>query len=251
MHNYSGYDSAGLSIGAYIAGKGYWVTPNVTDDSDDRDAANYSVGVEAVADRTVWIAWRMVNGLEGGTYAGTMVWTGTHTFQGNNAFSGHNTFSGVTEFTNASPVVFSHSLTASAGTSTFTGIQCNGTLNVTAGVVFPSGCVVQIADKIIHTGTAGYEELRGATQGTGDLTINPWEQYLWICPTLGTPRTWTLNHPPGNAIVETTVIFPAPSAGNPLTLSDGGTLVILGVGIFKSVVIIFDGTAWRVKASHT
>ena len=82
MHNYSGQDSAGLSIGAYIAGKGYWVTPNVTDDSNDRDAANYSVGVEAVADRTVWIGWRMVNGLEGGSYPGVITWTGQQTFSG-------------------------------------------------------------------------------------------------------------------------------------------------------------------------
>lgn len=82
MHYYSGQDSAGLSIGAYIAGKGYWVTPHVPDDSNDRDAANYSVGVEAVADRTVWIGWRMVNGLEGGTYPGVITWTGQQTFSG-------------------------------------------------------------------------------------------------------------------------------------------------------------------------
>lgn len=251
MHTYPGQESSSLSIGPYIAGKGYWVTPVVADDNNSRDAANFTIGVEAVIDRSVWLCWRMVNGLEGGTYPGDIAWNGSQTWNGAESHNGTEIHAGVVSFTNAAPVVFAHSLTASAGTTTLVALQVNGATTLSGGLALPSGSVAQVADKIVHVGTSGYEERRGTAGSASSVTINPWEQDLWVCPTLVAPCTWTLNHPPGNAVVETTVIFPSPSVGNTLALSDGGNIAVLGLGLYKSAVIIFDGTAWRVKASHT
>ncbi len=71
-----------FTAGAYVAGKGYWVTVQVPDDNDDRDAASYSIGLEGVTDRTNWLAWRMVNGLESNAvpYPAAIRWGGAHTF---------------------------------------------------------------------------------------------------------------------------------------------------------------------------
>jgi hypothetical protein len=76
--NYNGQDP--FTANAYIAGKGYWLTVYLATDEDDRDAASVSVGLEGVTDRTNWLAWRMVNGLEGGTYGAVITWNGAQTF---------------------------------------------------------------------------------------------------------------------------------------------------------------------------
>lgn len=247
MHNYSGQDSAGLSIGAYIAGKGYWVTPNVTDDSNDRDAANYSVGVEAVADRTVWIGWRMVNGLEGGTYGGAITWTGP------TVFSGGFTVSGAASFTNVvTGVSFTKGITVAGGTSTFaTAVQVNGTLNVTSGAVFPAGCVIQVGEKTIFAGDAAYEAKRSSTPGTGNRTIELWKADLWLSPSQPSAAVWTLTHPPTGEIIEATVMWFG--SGSKLSLQDpsfGFPLIELNVGSYLACKLIFDGTSWRVSASN-
>lgn len=245
MHNYFGQDSAGLSIGAYIAGKGYWVTPNVTDDSNDRDAANYSVGVEAVADRTVWIGWRMVNGLEGGTYPGGITWNGAQSF------------GGLVTFTSLLAPQFSHGLSVLAGTTVLQVTNVSGAMNtlapltVSAGLALPVGSITQVADKIIHTGANAYRAMRAAASPSTSVVLSAWEQDLWIVPTLAASRTYSLTHPPNNEIVEATFYFEAPSLSNSLGLSDGGVFVTLGNGAYKTVTVIYTGTAWIVKNAIT
>ena len=81
MIAYPGQDDYSGEVGAYIAGKGYWVIPNIAEDSDDRDAASAMIAAEGALDRTTWIGWRMVNGLEGGEYPGAITWNSAHTFE--------------------------------------------------------------------------------------------------------------------------------------------------------------------------
>ncbi|MFO0588845.1 MAG: hypothetical protein U0441_14945 [Polyangiaceae bacterium] len=250
-HPYPGQDSAGLVINPYIAGKGYFVIPDVPDDNDDRDAGSVGVGVEALTDRTVWIGWRMVNGLEGGTYPGTIVWTGSHTFQGNNVFSGHNTFSGVVEFTNAvTGVTFATGITVSAGTSSFHNVDVEN-LNVGGDAVFAAGNVIQVASKTIYTGDEAYEAKRSSTPGTGNRTIELWKADLWLSPSQPAPATWTLTHPPTGEIIEATVMWFG--SGSKLALQDpsfGLPLIELNAGSYLACKLIFDGTSWRVSASN-
>lgn len=87
---YAGQDP--FTAGAYVSGKGYWLTVQVPDDNDERDAASYAVGLEGITDRTNWIAWRMVNGLESNVapYPAAIIWGGAHTF--NNAVTFENDF---------------------------------------------------------------------------------------------------------------------------------------------------------------
>jgi len=87
MLAYNGQDAYSGEVGAYIPGKGYWVIPDAAQDSDDRDAATSMILAEGALDRTNWIGWRMVNGLEGGEYDGDITWNGTHTHAGQVFFS--------------------------------------------------------------------------------------------------------------------------------------------------------------------
>lgn len=71
-HNGYGTDDPNAIIpGSPTAGYGEYPGAVVADDEDDRTAANAMAGVEALLDRTNFLAWRMLNIIEGGVYAFT------------------------------------------------------------------------------------------------------------------------------------------------------------------------------------
>lgn len=77
MTPYEGIDPADAVIpGVLTANKGEWPTPQVPDDADERDAANQEIKIQALTDRTNFLAHRMVNVQEGGgPYAGPIQFT--------------------------------------------------------------------------------------------------------------------------------------------------------------------------------
>lgn len=56
-HTYTEQDP--MAIPAYVSGQGGWHTITVPDDGDERNAAEPGVGLEALADRTVWLRHRV------------------------------------------------------------------------------------------------------------------------------------------------------------------------------------------------
>jgi hypothetical protein len=73
MHPYPGIDDANAVIpGSPAAGYGAWPgTIQIPDDADKRDAANAEVGMEALTDRSNYLAWRSINIVDGGSYTFT------------------------------------------------------------------------------------------------------------------------------------------------------------------------------------
>lgn len=246
MHPYPGQDATGFTPGIYVPNKGYWITPNVADDGNDRDAANAMIAVEGALDRTVWIAWRFVNGMQGGTYPGAITWNGSQVFNGGVTFAAGGAF-----VCNRAQPEFTSGLHVTAGQTNLDGaVDIDGSLTAHGGAAFPAGSVVQLGDVIVHAGTAAYRELRKATGPSVDATVNLWEADLWIAPLIGTDKTWTLAHPPGNAVVEAFVDMPSAGAGH-LTLSDGGSILSIGTAVARTAHLIYNGSLWRVAGSST
>lgn len=54
-------DTDQLPVPFYIAGLGEWSNVTIPDDGDDRNAAVAGVGMEALADRTTWLRYRIEN----------------------------------------------------------------------------------------------------------------------------------------------------------------------------------------------
>lgn len=224
---------------AYIAGKGFWIVPNVAEDSEDRDAANFGIGVEGVIDRTNWLAWRMVNGLEGGTYGGDIVWNGTQTFNDTVTVNGDATFKGTSTFDDE--------------------VQFNSLVEMQANVNFYS--LVQFGDPVVftettqHLGLNAYRVLRKTTVADGaGVVLQPWKYDFIIASVLTANRSWSLDVPPGNACVEVTIWLSSTVGGFQLTLQTTGsvgTIATLGAGNKLSVVLVFNGTDWVVKSSNS
>ena len=73
MHIYPGTNAPGSPVipTSPTAGTGWWPDAVVVDDGDNRDAANAMAAAEAVVDRTAFLAWRMINIVDGCTLAWT------------------------------------------------------------------------------------------------------------------------------------------------------------------------------------
>lgn len=209
MGSYHGEDNSGApTTGAYIPGKGYWVTATTPEDSSPRDTASATIAAEAAMDRSVWIAWRMVNGLEGSPdgapYPGDIDWNGKHRFLGTSA----NTY-------------FARGITVDSGASSFKAIDVAGAATLSGGVSIPAGSVLQLAEKTVQSGDAGYRELRESAGPNADATIQIWKTDLLVAPAITANRSWTLAKPPLDAVVESRIFIP--SVGHNLTLySQGG-----------------------------
>ena len=54
-------DTDQLAVPFYIANLGMWADVTIPDDGDDRNAAVAGVGMEALADRTTWLRYRIEN----------------------------------------------------------------------------------------------------------------------------------------------------------------------------------------------
>lgn len=247
---YSGHDHSGLfpppGFPTYVPGYGRWEEVQIAEDGDNRDAATANMTAEGALDRTVWLAWRQVDGRFGGVYPGAITWNGAQTW------TATETHSGAVSFTNAAPVVFANSLTCSAGTTTLVALQVNGAANIAGGLTLPSGSVAQVADKIIHTGANAWRSLRVTAGSASSVTVNPWEFDLCVVPTLLASRTYTLAHPPNNEIVESTFYFAGSGLTIVLSLSDGGPVIAeLVTGGLKTVTVLYTGTGWIVKSAVT
>lgn len=217
----------------YISGKGHWVTPYVPADSDSRDANNTAVGQEGAIDRTVWLVWRFVNGLEGNTsttqYAGNIWWSGVHRFegvvvlselQGNVEISGNPNFTGSPQFTGPAVTI------ASPPT---------------------------ISKPLTHSGDDGYRALRKKTGFNGTTTINAWKMDVLEVPDLSANTVWTLAHPPNDEVIELTVHWPAQTGTKRLELKDGSTTLFVANsetacrdGSIAKVRLVYSGSAWKV-----
>jgi hypothetical protein len=65
-------DPAAIIPGSPAAGKGSWPGAiQIPDDNDKRDAANAEIGMEGLTDRSNFLAWRMINIVDGGSYTFT------------------------------------------------------------------------------------------------------------------------------------------------------------------------------------
>lgn len=74
MSTYAGKDP--IPTQAVIADEGAWPDLlTVPTDEAPITAASFNASIKGLADRTVWLARRLVNGLEGGSYAGALTFT--------------------------------------------------------------------------------------------------------------------------------------------------------------------------------
>lgn len=237
---YDGQDATGLPINAYIPGKGYWLVPNLADDSDDRDAASYGVGVEGFADRTVWIGWRMVNGLEGNTvgtpYPGNLWWSGAHTHSG--------------------AMVLGSTL-AVTGTTALTG-NVTVTNALTVGGNFTANGAGIFNDPVVHTdkttyqGNDAYRIIRsGAGPDSGSAgsptDVNPWEKDTWVATLASANRVWKLADPPG--AIDVVILLNGTAYTLELRTSANSTILTLGADpLPRSVVLHYTGTIWLIRS---
>jgi len=244
VRDYAGREATGLPIGSHVPNKGYWIElPQVAADADadPRSGPNARAGIEAAIDRTVWIAHRMVNGLEGGTYPGSITWNPP----GSQVYNSSVTYgSGGGFVCNVTQPEFTNGLHVTAGqTNLDAAVDIDGALTAHGGAAFPAGSVVQFGDSDVHVGDDAYRSERVASGSAADLTISLWKADLWLAPVTAVNHVWTLAHPPGNAIVTATVYVTALGAGY-YTLTDGGTVVTLGTGNYRSAILKFTGSAW-------
>jgi hypothetical protein len=66
---YKGADGALFPLPSYVAGKGYWINKiPVPADGDYNNEATFAPGYHGLADRTVWLAWRCIDIVGGGSY---------------------------------------------------------------------------------------------------------------------------------------------------------------------------------------
>ncbi len=78
-HTFKGIDP--FLVTTPLANKGQWTNGTSADDGDSRDAASAMLTAEAAINRTNWLRWRSVNGLEdGGSYPADIDWTGNIVF---------------------------------------------------------------------------------------------------------------------------------------------------------------------------
>lgn len=241
MHPYEGQDPYSWDISDYILGKGYWPAVDVPDDDNDRDAANFGIGLEGLTDRTVWLAWRMVNGLESNTaltpYIANIWWSGNHTYSGT-----------VTLTTLAGNIT-------AAGNWTFSGLH-----SVTGLATFTNNVTLQ--KNLIHSGNDAFRVLRKTTAANATpTTIDAWKMDVLEVPDLTGDTIYTLAHPPSDEVIELTVYWPEQTLQKRLELKDGSRslCVIWGYttgrardGSVAKVILSYMGSGstggWRVKS---
>lgn len=257
MHDYKGVDGA-LYTPTNLPTKGVWVTPQVPDDGNDRDAATVGIGLEGLADRTVYLAFHMVDGLLGGSYAPDFGWTGQHVFSNSVGFTAVVTMTsnltvggtlGVTGATSLSSNLSVSGNTSLLGTFSVLGnATFNGaTTTFNKEVVFNDP--VTVNDTLQRVGDDAWESLRSADGPDATTTINPWEQDVWTATTLTADREWTLVNGASGKVFRAT-FFRNPSHNLVLKDSGGTSVVNLGValGYYKAAMLIWNKTAWLVES---
>lgn len=252
VHDYKGVDGASYTP-TNLPGKGQWVTPQVPDDGNDRDAATVGIGQEGLADRTVYLALHMVDGLVGGSYAADFGWTGGHLFSGSVSFTAvvtmtsNLTVGGTLGVTGA--VSLANNLSVAGNTSligTFSVLNAstfNGFVTFNKEVTFNDPLIVN--DTLERVGDDAWEGLRSADGPDATTTINPWEQDVWTA-SLTADRQWTLADGPAGKVFR--VAFLAPSSNAVLLKDSAGNglynMSLAGGGTYRYAELIWAKTQW-------
>lgn len=156
----------------------------------------------------------------------------------NDADGGKATFYGKVEC--HEDVLMTDSLTVQGPTDLEQSVDVGGLATFTGGTAHSAS--------MTHVGVNAYRALRKVTGPDSTTTIEPWEQDLLVAPTLSADRTWTLAAPPGNAIVEVTVLRAVASGGFNLVLVNVGdpfAVATFGSGGLRSARLIYDGTIYH------
>lgn len=249
MTPYQGIDP--LPAPPVLPGKGQWSVGDAADDGDDRDAATAMVLAEAAIDRTNWGRHRWVNGLEttATPYPAQINWGGIHTFNSNVFMQSNVQISGggVANFlctrlsTFTANVIMQENLTVGGATT----LQ----QAVTIGGIATHEDIAIFEERIIHTGDDAFRALRKKNGPAGSGNVQLWTADLWMVGSLSGNEIWTLPAPPGNLIVEATIIKPASTHVLGLQ-NDGAALPFthLGSGYSRCIRLIFNGSEYEVTS---
>lgn len=180
-HTYDGVNPLGAPIipSSPTSGKGQWPDASVVDDGDERDAATAMAAVEAAIDRTNFIAWRMVNVIEGSTHAYTstitlanvMVWNGAATHNAGSIWQNNATLQIGTASAAAALLVKSTSTAQVDGTCTLNGPTTINGAAVHNGTMTCNDTTIHTAETIYSTAD-GYSLHREVYVDSSNITID-------------------------------------------------------------------------------
>ena len=201
-HPYLGVDEPSAIIpGSPTFGYGAFPTPTVTDDQDDRDAASADLGVEADTDRTNFLAWRMINIIEGGVYLFTSL---ISTF--NNWL-----FRGAVDFYAGTKIKSTGTLTTEVGSTT----TINGALAVNGNTVISSTAAVLRNTFERRTGAAAWNGSRFQVGPNANVaSFDASAADATRCPALTANRDYILIDPGGSTAMGVTHTFERSISGS-------------------------------------
>jgi hypothetical protein len=186
-HNYNGVNAPGAPTipTSPTAGKGVWPAAQLVDDGDDRDAGGAMAGIEAGHDKANFLAWRMLNIIEGGTYTYTALltirndvdWNGEHTFNNGVLIDTASVFlcNRPAGFTNTVNI----GLTGGPGCTINSPATLNDLIDATQTGPF------------VKSGNAAVTKGRKKTLPAGGGGFTASEADFWEVPVLAAGRTWT------------------------------------------------------------
>lgn len=77
---------------------------------------------------------------------------------------------------------------------------------------------------VTRTTDTGYTVLRQNTGPDADASVQLWKQDTLLVPDIAADRVWTLDHPPGDKIVNAVIHWPAQTGLRQLRIVDGNTI---------------------------
>jgi hypothetical protein len=217
-HTYPGVDEPSSIIPVSpTAGYGVFPLPTVTDDQDNRDAASANLAAEADTDRINFLAWRMLNIIEGGIYgfAATVSTLNAWIFRGSATFrSGASLHmdSGSTTLQYGDEIIKSGgTITADSGST----VTTNGSLAVNGNTVIGSTASVLRNCFERRTGTGAWNGSR--VQTGSNATVPAFDASAadaTRCPSLTASRDYTLIDPGGSTAMGVEHTFERTIAGS-------------------------------------
>lgn len=255
-HTYPGVDDPSAIIpGSPTAGYGVFPLPTVTDDQDNRDAASANLAAEADTDRINFLAWRMINIIEGGIYNFVAVISTLNAW----IFRGSATFrtgavlhmdSGSSTLQYGAEIVKSGgTLTTDSGSTTTT----NGSLAINANTVIGSTAAVLRQCFERRTGAGAWNGSRVQTGPNASVaSFDASAADATRIPVLTAARTYTLIDPGGSTAMGVEHTFERTITGAnafDLILSDGPSGLPVGklaghTDTRAFIKVRWDGAAW-------
>jgi hypothetical protein len=255
-HTYPGVDEPSSIIpGSPTAGYGVFPLPTVTDDQDNRDAASANLAAEADTDRINFLAWRMLNIIEGGVYGFTAVVSTLNAW----IFRGSATFrtgavlhmdSGSSTLQYGDEIIKSGgTLTADSGSA----VTTNGALAVNGNTVIgPTAAVLRNCFER-RTGAGAWNGSRVQTgTNTSVAAFDASAADATRCPVLTATRTYTLIDPGGSTAMGVEHTFERTIVGTnafDLLLSDAASGLPIGrlagnTDTHSFIKVRWSGSAW-------